>query len=314
MKRLLAMISILMSSTPALAGVNEGVEALIRGEYVKAFKEFEPEAKAGNPVAQMSLADLYLRGKGVPQNLEKAFIWNLAAAEQELAEAQFYVAIAYQYGEGVQQNLNAAVNWYEKAAGQRHAAAQTNLGSLYWNGQGTTKNVQAAIKWYTLSATNGNAVAQVNLGNAYKIGIGVPQDFSLAVKWYEKAAEAQHPSGIYNLGVMHENGAGVAKNLAKAEKLYLESAARGDGSAYYKLGMLRSQDLSNPVLAYALFNVAASKAIPLQQEAIYRRDYLAQKLTENELQRAQHLSNELTQPDKFLELIQSSINQKNTAK
>jgi TPR repeat protein len=135
MKRLLAMISILMSSTPALAGVNEGVEALIRGEYVKAFKEFEPEAKAGNPVAQMSLADLYLRGKGVPQNLEKAFIWNLAAAEQELAEAQFYVAIAYQYGEGVQQNLNAAVNWYEKAAGQRHAAAQTNLGSLYWNGQ-----------------------------------------------------------------------------------------------------------------------------------------------------------------------------------
>ena len=50
--------------------------------YGDAFRACAPLAEQGLTDAQLILADLYLRGLGVPQNLSEAARWHRAAAEQ----------------------------------------------------------------------------------------------------------------------------------------------------------------------------------------------------------------------------------------
>ena len=56
---------------------------------------------------------------------------HLAAAEQELADAQCNLGLCYQTGRGVEQDSAAAVRWFIKAARQGNKTAQHNLGVHY---------------------------------------------------------------------------------------------------------------------------------------------------------------------------------------
>ncbi len=58
----------------------------------------------------------YGTGQVVPQDYAEAVKWYLAAAKQELAEAQCNLGLCYQTGRGVPQNTAVAVKWLIKAA------------------------------------------------------------------------------------------------------------------------------------------------------------------------------------------------------
>ena len=66
-----------------------------------ALENLQPEADAGDPVAQYYLGEMHLRGRGVDQNFEQA------------------------------------AAWYEKAAIGGHADAQSAIGSLEMLGLGS---------------------------------------------------------------------------------------------------------------------------------------------------------------------------------
>ena len=95
--------------------------------YGDAFSACAPLAEQGLTDAQLILADLYLRGLGVPQNLSEAARWHRAAAEQGVPQAQFNLGIQYRYGSGVPQDLVEAHIWLNEAAAAGHADAATAL-------------------------------------------------------------------------------------------------------------------------------------------------------------------------------------------
>jgi len=82
-----------------------------RGEYITAIAELQPEAKAGDTVAQVNLAAIYYYGMGIAANFTKAFEWYRAAALQNNPDGQIGLAILYSQGQGVPADLAIAHMW-----------------------------------------------------------------------------------------------------------------------------------------------------------------------------------------------------------
>jgi TPR repeat protein len=55
--------------------LQDGNEALLRGDYSTAFKLLKPLAEAGDEAAQNNLGILYREGKGVSQSYSDAIKW-----------------------------------------------------------------------------------------------------------------------------------------------------------------------------------------------------------------------------------------------
>jgi uncharacterized protein len=112
------------------------------------------------------------------------------------------------------------------------------------------------VKWYKLAAAQGIADAQYSLGVMYGKGRGVAQDYNEAVKWYKLAAAQADAAAQYNLGVMYGKGQGVAQD-------YVE--------------------------AYMWLNLAA---ITGGENAVKGRDFIASKMTRQQLAHGQKLAKE----------------------
>src|SRR5271170_2922325 len=107
MMRRIAMFALLLPCImigTASAGLDEGRNALQKGDYATALIELKPLADKGNPEAQFLLGTMYASGHGVPKD------------DKQTAE------------------------WYRKAAVQGFALGQTNLGYMYRDGQGVPQD------------------------------------------------------------------------------------------------------------------------------------------------------------------------------
>lgn len=103
-------------------------EALNRGDFATALREFRPLAEQGNALAQRILGDMYRRGDGIPIDPIEAVRWYRLAAEQGDAEAQFVLGdIHYHgyYGVSIDYDSNLrAYMWWDVAAAQGHELAK----------------------------------------------------------------------------------------------------------------------------------------------------------------------------------------------
>jgi uncharacterized protein len=100
MKQVVAILSLALGlALQAHAGIDEGVQAYISGEYGKAMSEFQPLAEGGNPNAQYYMGFMNHHGYGVKRNEVEAAKWFL-----------------YEKGVGIQQDLAAAHMWLSLAA------------------------------------------------------------------------------------------------------------------------------------------------------------------------------------------------------
>ncbi len=155
MKRF-ALITILLvgSAAPALADFYAGVAAYERGDFVTAYREFQP------------------------------------LAQQGVASAQYNLGLIYRDGSGVVQDYVEAVKWFRRAAEQGVPRAQNELGDMYNDGKGVPQNYPEAVKWYRLAAEKGVPDAQFSLAVKHFRGEGVPQDYVLAHMWANLAASS----------------------------------------------------------------------------------------------------------------------------
>ena len=78
----------------------------------------------------------FKKGEDVAVDLTEAAKWYGMAAENENAEAQFYMANAYSAGTGVKQDDEKAANWYRQAAEQGHGQAQLDYADCCFEGKG----------------------------------------------------------------------------------------------------------------------------------------------------------------------------------
>ena len=89
-----------------------------------------------------------------------------------------------------------STRWYRKAAEQEHAEAQFWLGEAYRSGKGVVRNDAEAMSFYRKAAEQGQADAQLKLGEAYRLGhLGLRRNDIEAYIWYS-VAEARDKDGF----------------------------------------------------------------------------------------------------------------------
>jgi TPR repeat protein len=182
----------------AFARLDEGRDALEKGDYATALSELRPLADQGNPTAQVLLGDMYLTGQGVPQDDKQAVEWFRKAAEQGFAIAQNDLGFMYDNGRGVPHDDELALHWYRKSAEQGYAPAQNNLGRFY--SRAVPQDDKRAVEWYRKAAVQGFSDAQYNLGVMYQFGRGVPRDDVLAYMLFSLAASSGNKTAASDRG------------------------------------------------------------------------------------------------------------------
>ncbi|HEY4163039.1 MAG TPA: tetratricopeptide repeat protein [Dongiaceae bacterium] len=152
-------------------------------------ERLQQAALSGDADAQLSLANFLRTPAWKSHNPRSAANWAMKAAEQNHAEAQYFVGCCFATGEGLAKDAKEAVRWYRKAARQGHAEAQYNLGTMYWLGEGVRRNSSLARQWIAMSAEAGGILAKKLLADAYQLGMfGFPPDKALAKRWRRLAA------------------------------------------------------------------------------------------------------------------------------
>lgn len=91
------------------------VDAMARGQYLRASKLLQPEVDDNNPQAHNALGNLYYLGLGVESNYRTAALLYHTAASQGFAAAQLNLAHLYMQGLGVNKNAERAFGWYTHA-------------------------------------------------------------------------------------------------------------------------------------------------------------------------------------------------------
>ena len=215
----------------AQADIYSANEALARGEFAVAAREFKALAEAGDAGAQASLGYLYYAGEGVPQDYEQAVFWYGKAAVQGNRDAQYNLAVAYAFGEGVGPDLVEAALWYRRAAQQGHTLAQYSLGLSHASGEGVAQDAAEAARWFRAAAGQGYAPAQRQLAHLHNSGVGVARDYAEAARWYQAAAEQGDASAQYQLGALYEAGNGVGQDAGAAAEWYARAADQGHAAA-----------------------------------------------------------------------------------
>ncbi|HEY9163193.1 MAG TPA: tetratricopeptide repeat protein [Magnetovibrio sp.] len=193
MKRLLALATLLMlfGAMPARADYEAGLKLVREAKYQQAYAAFLPMAESGHAPSQFSIALLYHLGRGMRQDLKKAY------------------------------------DWYKKAAMQEHPGSMNNLGMMYLNGEYVTQNRAVAFKLFEKASVE-FAQAKDNLGQCYEHGWGVEQDIGQAVNFYQLAGDAGFFMGYYHAGEVFEKGyADEARDLDTAVEWYIKAAEKG---------------------------------------------------------------------------------------
>ena len=193
--RALLIFAAALGCNAALAGLDEGLDALRRNDFAAAANELRPLAERGD------------------------------------AEAQYRIGLMYEYGKGYPQDKTQGIVWFKKSAAQNHAAAQTELGIIYATGDGVKQDDAQAVAWFQKGSSLGNATAQYNLGLWYAKGQGVKLDNAKAIEWWRKAGAQGMTVAQWKLGVAYENGEGVNKDALLAYVNYA-IAARGGNKEY----------------------------------------------------------------------------------
>jgi localization factor PodJL len=157
-----------------------------------------------------------------------------AAANTGNPAAEYEIAVRYAEGRGVTVNIEESARWLDRAAKSGFAPAQFRLGSLYDKGGGLKRDRALARQYYTAAAEKGHAKAMHNLAVLYAEGIDGKPNYRLAAQWFRKAAEHGIADSQYNLAILYIRGIGVEQNLAEAYKWFALAANQGDQEAIRK--------------------------------------------------------------------------------
>lgn len=246
-----------LAATPAVATLEEGLNAYKRGDFTTALRELLPEAEMGNGEAQFYIGMMHEYGRGVAANEAEALQWYERAARTrqsfqagirlaaERGEINTQVMLAMQYWDQ-DQDGEAAMKWLARAAEQGDRSAQHLLATIYdepdqvpWIGDPqVSQDYGEAIQWYLRAAEQGDRASQARLGTLYYFGEGVRKNNQAAAEWNRRAAEQGDLEAQNNLGLQYEHGEGVPQSFAEALRWYRQAAEAGFDLAQANLALL----------------------------------------------------------------------------
>jgi len=155
-----------------------GLEAVGRGDYGGAMREWRQQAERGSASAQYNLGLMYSWGQGVPRDLAEAARWFRLSADQGHVASQLSLGLIFDNGLGAPRDDAEAVRWYRRAAEQGNANGQLLLGLMLYDGRGAPQDFVTAHMWMNIAAANGDTAASERRDMA--AGRMMPADISEA--------------------------------------------------------------------------------------------------------------------------------------
>lgn len=180
-------------------------------QYKKAISAYEKAVSMNDDSAMVKLGQLYYKGNGVAQNLDKALeLWK-DAAKLGNATAMYNMAYLYEKDEQkfkIEFRYENAIKYYKEAINTAKMNkslkkdASFRLGNLYQYPieNKFEKKSRDALTWYTIAANLGDTDAMYEIGYIYEYGESditkmnankVRTDKEEARKWYKKILDIQ---------------------------------------------------------------------------------------------------------------------------
>lgn len=254
----------MLSAPPALASIDEALQAMKEKDYNFAASEF-----------------------------------NRLITEENNAEAMYNLALMYEQGLGLVTDEAEYMRLLRQSAEAGYDKAALKLGTLYYSGKnGLAKSYPEAYKWFKAAADKGNFTAQYNVGMMTEQGVGdvVQKDLVKAFQYYLKSGKQGYYLAQNALGRMYVEGVGTTQNYARGMAWYRLAADQGHVDSQMKLAELFAninvKGLPyNLAYAHVYYNIVAAYAkSPYREQAINERDSLIQKMQVEEIQAAQQIA------------------------
>lgn len=151
--------------------------------------------------ADLKLKDTYsivesynsILGRGQKNSMNDAEVqfWVEKAAEQDHADAHYYLGQAYENNTYiVYKDYQSSGNWEQHAEEGPDSSAHTL--SLFYSSHETERNFDKAFEHYKKAAAQGHVKAYERLGVLYRDGNSVPQDFVMAHMWLNLSSAKQN--------------------------------------------------------------------------------------------------------------------------
>lgn len=155
---------------------------------------------------------------------DKAYIyWLEAALADDDGEAVYKLADMYLKGKYVNEDFDKASHYFELAYERGFdlpRALFVFIGGRYENKDENQKgDRETALKWYQMAADSGVDYAYACIGAMYFEGKGVEQDYKRAFELFKQSGEKE-TMPLYYLGMMYELGLYVEQDNDKAIKYY----------------------------------------------------------------------------------------------
>jgi TPR repeat protein len=284
-----ALLGLIALSSPAWAGLDEGLAAYQRRDWAGAARELKPLADKGSPQAQARMGHMALFGLGMARDevLGAKLIQDAARAGDPFA--QHDLASAMLLGRAMPKDPASALVWYGRAAAQDYPDSLFALGEIYFNGIGISKDEAKGVDYYKRAADKGAPDAIDKLADLYWSGRAVPTDPAKAVELARRSADLKRPLGQFILGLAYLTGQGVDKNPAEAHAWFKKAADQGYAKAQHNLGytyVTGTGTAKNELEGWFWLALSADRAPPqLKQSYEKERDAVGAKLAPQDLDR-----------------------------
>ena len=206
-------------------------------------------------------------------------------ADEQNAEALYYLGQMYENGQGVDKDTKKATEYYQKADALGNLQASVQLAKTVFYDDTIENNKEIGLEYLKKTAYDGSADALYELGEIYHSGNGVEKDYSYAFGYYLMAAMKGEKRAQHKLSLAYINGRGTPQDFANGVKWLARSANQGYVLAQKELADFQSSDprLLNLPDAYAWYSIiAAYNSDDIGTEAASRRDEIAQKIGKNQ--------------------------------
>ncbi len=187
--------------------------------------------------AQVELAEIYLEGRFVERDEQRAHSIFQQLADKEVPYAQLRLGNFHEYGSAEKQpDYTQAFSLYQQAAQAKLPQALYQVGRyLKYGIHNGEPDLQAAMPYFEEAAAADNAVAITELGIAQELLS--PPNYPKAFRYFTRAAELGYPYAYFLQGVYleydyHQSG---QKHPEEAFESYSQGAAGHDLSSIYEL-------------------------------------------------------------------------------
>ena len=216
--------------------------------WQEAAKILERNAVGTNVQAKYEFAMLYVKGWGVPRDLEKARNLLLQAVQRPFknrAKAAFELGRVYRMSKG-EDCSRIAFEWFNKSVQWGYMKAHNELGKSYARGIGVDQNIELALKHYRIAAMHNSTSAVLPLIELLAKGSSTvpanPQKAAAILNEFmpklEMAAKAGDARAARCIGRLYLNGMVGKPNKEEALRWFSIAAGLGDAIAMHDMALL----------------------------------------------------------------------------